>query len=297
MIRADLYAVLGVLPDAEDIVIVAAYRALAQRYHPDRWTGDSAEAHRRMSQINAAYAVLGDKSRRAEYDHSRQQSSQAEFASEAETDQAEAFTSALDDAEQRWAIACSIHSDLSAYRQRLARISTSLAFSYVVVLLDSKAYERRAEIAETMERHFLERYFGTDRAVVEYARNLVLAGQKQAAKALNRLVDVMGSKTPASLLIDRVERDFGLYDAREREQDIASRKARTDKLKSEILAHSDYEKARELAHEMGYRTQEVGGSFWTAPELVVITPRDESLQFKNAAAFIGWAQRALCARQ
>ena len=35
----DYYAVLGVNPGAEDIVIRAAYKALAQRYHPDRFSG------------------------------------------------------------------------------------------------------------------------------------------------------------------------------------------------------------------------------------------------------------------
>lgn len=33
----DYYATLGVTPQAEDVVIKAAYRALAQRYHPDRF--------------------------------------------------------------------------------------------------------------------------------------------------------------------------------------------------------------------------------------------------------------------
>ncbi len=57
--KNDLYVVLGILPDAEDVVIKAAYRALAQRYHPDRWVGDAAEAHQRMTRINEAYEVLG----------------------------------------------------------------------------------------------------------------------------------------------------------------------------------------------------------------------------------------------
>ena len=56
----DYYRILGVLDDAEDIVIKAAYRALAQRYHPDRWQGDAGEATRRMAEINAAYAILSD---------------------------------------------------------------------------------------------------------------------------------------------------------------------------------------------------------------------------------------------
>jgi curved DNA-binding protein len=67
----DLYEILGVLPSAEDIVITAAYRVLAQRYHPDRWAGPPAEAHERMAAINRAYETLKDPARRAAYDGQR----------------------------------------------------------------------------------------------------------------------------------------------------------------------------------------------------------------------------------
>jgi hypothetical protein len=66
---ADYYAVLGVSPESEDIVIPAAYRALMRRYHPDK--NPSAEAARKTLEINAAYAVLGDPSARAAYDARR----------------------------------------------------------------------------------------------------------------------------------------------------------------------------------------------------------------------------------
>ena len=42
----DYYAILGVLPTAEDFVIEAAYRALSKRYHPDRYGGT--DAHEKM---------------------------------------------------------------------------------------------------------------------------------------------------------------------------------------------------------------------------------------------------------
>ena len=58
MSEIDHYAVLGVSPAAEDVVIRAAYRALAQRYHPDKWGGDLKVANERMAEINAAFAVL-----------------------------------------------------------------------------------------------------------------------------------------------------------------------------------------------------------------------------------------------
>jgi curved DNA-binding protein CbpA len=66
------YVLLGVLPTAEPIVIRAAYRALAMKYHPDKWTGDKATAERRMREINQAYETLSDEQSRARYDSIRQ---------------------------------------------------------------------------------------------------------------------------------------------------------------------------------------------------------------------------------
>jgi curved DNA-binding protein CbpA len=65
----DPYKVLQVDPEAEDEVIQAAYRRLAQKYHPDVAT--SPEAAARMSGINAAWEVLRDPSRRAAHDLAR----------------------------------------------------------------------------------------------------------------------------------------------------------------------------------------------------------------------------------
>lgn len=98
MAGEDLYTVLGILPDAEEVVVTAAYRALAKRYHPDAWKGDPNEAHLRMIAINEAYSILGDKARRAEYDKSRACTSQFEFSASADEnhDQSESFDSAMD---------------------------------------------------------------------------------------------------------------------------------------------------------------------------------------------------------
>ena len=74
----DYYAFLGVAPAAEDIVIRAAYRAMAQRYHPDKWQGAAGEASLRMQAINAAYAVLGEPRARARYDATRRAEPAAE---------------------------------------------------------------------------------------------------------------------------------------------------------------------------------------------------------------------------
>jgi curved DNA-binding protein CbpA len=63
----DLYRILQVHPEADPEVIQAAYRRLAQRHHPDAAGGSES----RMAELNAAYAVLIDPVRRAEYDRQR----------------------------------------------------------------------------------------------------------------------------------------------------------------------------------------------------------------------------------
>jgi curved DNA-binding protein CbpA len=64
----DPYKVLQVDPEAEDEVIQAAYRRLAQKYHPDVAGTDGAT---RMAAINAAWELLRDPRRRAAHDRER----------------------------------------------------------------------------------------------------------------------------------------------------------------------------------------------------------------------------------
>jgi curved DNA-binding protein CbpA len=61
------YDVLKVERDATPERVRAAYRKLAQKYHPDKMP-DNANASRAMAAINAAYEVLSDGHRRAEHD-------------------------------------------------------------------------------------------------------------------------------------------------------------------------------------------------------------------------------------
>jgi len=64
----DHYKTLGLLSIADDVVIKAAFKALAQKYHPDKYKGDSKHAQKVMSDLNAAYAALRTKALRQAYD-------------------------------------------------------------------------------------------------------------------------------------------------------------------------------------------------------------------------------------
>lgn len=65
--ECDAYAVLQVSTDAEQVVVQAAYRALARRYHPDGSAPDSS----RMVEINRAWERVRTAQRRARYDEER----------------------------------------------------------------------------------------------------------------------------------------------------------------------------------------------------------------------------------
>lgn len=63
----DYYSILGVSPKASSKQINRAYRALARKYHPDV-NKDDMQAEEKMKKINAAYDVLMEQDKRAQYD-------------------------------------------------------------------------------------------------------------------------------------------------------------------------------------------------------------------------------------
>ena len=64
--KRDYYDILGVAKTASSDELKKAYRKLALEWHPDR--NKAANAHDKFKEINEAYAVLSDKSKRETYD-------------------------------------------------------------------------------------------------------------------------------------------------------------------------------------------------------------------------------------
>ena len=71
--QKDPYRALSLPHSASAAEIKAAYRAMARKYHPDRYVGADAatqqQAASRFADGAAAYALLSDPQRKASYDH------------------------------------------------------------------------------------------------------------------------------------------------------------------------------------------------------------------------------------
>ena len=63
----DPYEVLGVGRTASEAEIKKAFRRLAKTHHPDR-NKDDPKAQEKFSEVNAAYEIVGDKDKRAQFD-------------------------------------------------------------------------------------------------------------------------------------------------------------------------------------------------------------------------------------
>ena len=63
----DYYKILGVERDIDPADLKKNYRKLARKYHPD--VSKEANAEERFKEVNEAYEVLGDETKRAQYDN------------------------------------------------------------------------------------------------------------------------------------------------------------------------------------------------------------------------------------
>ena len=232
----DYYAILGVHPTAEIAVIEAAYKALAKRYHPDVSQDNPEEAHRRMQEINEAYEVLSNTTKRKEYDDLKGSGTQeAEDFFRGEEDKEPKY----DPLEEDWKVALEYYPQLQEYLNELSRISWKLGYGFKAYIIDSREYGKSEKIYINMRKQFLERYFGENETINEFAKNLIFQGKKEALAELNKVVRILGinkSFEKTEEVIFKIEKRFNLGSFAQREKDDGSSSDISDVLSSVIIA-------------------------------------------------------------
>ena len=245
-----------------------------------------------MSEINCAYDAVGTPEKRANYDRLRNTTTSS-FGDNSEQVDA-AFDDAMSDLETRWQTAVSLMPDLQKIRDHLAKTAHRLAFAFVVIMLESKKFPQRVEIAQQLEANFLERYFGTNPEIIVFAKDLIATGNKQAVKMLNNYIDVVGSEVPAQTIIRKITDQYQIYKSKQ----IDGEPLR--KLKEAAVRWGDLESSLSLIRASGLEYREVGGSLFKNPNYE-ITRKDSAfgtsdvlLPATNAIDLIRWVQHHLC---
>ncbi|QOL50230.1 J domain-containing protein [Massilia litorea] len=203
------YSVLGVLPTAELAVIRAAYRALCQIYHPDKYSGNKDYAEALTKELNEAWSVLSDAEKRRQYDKAI--GSQQQFADTSGSERVEQpFRETLIQSFPELQTIAEYYFDIWDLIERLQKVSRQLATGFVATLLQTKAYKGRAELAKQLEQRFFISYFGKDKRIQEFARGLIAAGNREAALELNKAVTIFGSGIEADLIINKISVKYDL---------------------------------------------------------------------------------------
>ena len=190
----DFYAILHVLPSADLDVIKAAYKALARKYHPDTFVGDKTKAGRMMQEINDAYSVISDPAKRKTYDNERAKNNDKEEYSDGGEEVNDPRM------EEDWLLACKYCPEAKLHYAFLSRLSYSLGFTYKSYMLDAKCFDNSSKVASQLQKQFLNTYFGANLDIQSFARDLILVGELQAAKSVNRAVKVMGKSLELTAL-------------------------------------------------------------------------------------------------
>jgi curved DNA-binding protein CbpA len=223
----DYYRTLGVLDDAEDIIIRAAYKALAQRYHPDKFKGDLTDATSRMSEINEAYDVLSDSERRKKYD--------AEFFKFREKDasiedeDSKDGENCISDDDESWIIACEFFPQINDEYKHLEKINWILANTFKAIVINSQNFKSSLQIKQKIEKEYLSRYYGDDIQTQNFARRLLLLGHNKAAIKINKIVRAMGGSVNFKQIHEKIISEFPYT---QEQEDFLSSKKIISKLKN-----------------------------------------------------------------
>ena len=207
------YQILGVQPDAEDIVIKAAYRALSQRYHPDKWVGDPKVSLERMTELNKAYETLSDEAQKQKYDETLKNAGREREYPDSEPVE-EIYKEAVSEQDVDWKYATEFFPDLNQHLDELKKINYGLAFAYRSILLTRKNFNDAKLLKQRLKKSFLERYFGTDKSYLKFAEKLIEQNRRLALLELNQAVRVLGDSVQPYVVIQKIKEKHQLEQIR-----------------------------------------------------------------------------------
>ena len=187
-------------PAPEQQLIEAAYRALVKLYHPDVYKGDKKSLKRKISEINEAYDTLSDNKKREDYDKNLKkiQIDKSFQFTDDEFEDKDLFNSKYID--EDWEIALLVYPELEKIKENLLKYSLKLSFQFQFYLLETKEFNKLTNVESRFKDAFLERKFGTSLEIKSLSRFLIENNYKKNAKYLNKLIQVIGTRSEKRII-------------------------------------------------------------------------------------------------
>lgn len=207
-INKDYYAILGVLANCDSETIKIVYKSLIKVFHPDIFKGPKEYAHNRTAEINEAYSVLSNQGLRKEYDKARMDKKDEYKQEQSANNDFNFDSSAYTSINDEWLLACKYTPGLSDLSKMLDEISIPLGVSFKIIILEQKSFAKAHEIAFLMKDSYLEKYFGKNLKIKEFAEELIISKNKEAARELNKVINTLGSELDAIYIISSIKKEF-----------------------------------------------------------------------------------------
>ena len=189
----------------------------------------------------------------------------------------------------------------------LAKTSKSLAFTFRLYMISEKVFKERKRVADALHNAFLTNYFGEQRAILDFAKTLIAIGRKDAAKALNEAVRVLGDDLDPALVINRIKGRFGLFSEfqqpsrsrAERQADTPHERPRSKECPSNMIDAGSAESRGARMAKMAARLDstvsdlrnaidELGGTFQSKGDGCVIQVLGERCSVPERSAALQW---------
>jgi hypothetical protein len=143
----------------------------------------------------------------------------------------------------------------------------------------------------------LEAHFGSNFRIINFAKAIIHLGRRDAVRALNNYVDVLGSELNPNLIIKKVANDFEIDFYRA----LQPKDQSLEKLKNDVKIFGYLNQAKLLIQASQLIVEEYGGGLFSPPSYnVYLKDEFESnkvdyiLKHSSTNNLIAWVQTNLC---
>lgn len=200
------YELLGVDIKAEAIVIRSAYKAMIQKYHPDKAVGQKQidEYLEKTKLINEAYNVLSNEVNRKKYDEELSKANKSE-----KTQKDEGFKKDSDSTSKKqsnqssddWETVIKYFPDVNIYYNELKEISEVLAAEFKLYILNEKEFKKAKDFSEKLKKRFFYEIFGNSKECQDFGLWLLKNKKRDNFLEFRDLFGLMSKSIDSKALI------------------------------------------------------------------------------------------------